>query len=203
MHFDAFVRRARGALLIVTAALLAGCGAMTAQNPGGAYSPVNAVAVGGEPRVMLGGADVVAYFNEGRYRAGEPRFASRFGDIGFHFASAGNKAAFDADPARYLPQYGGYCANGIAYGIPWGGDADTWKLIDGKLYIFGGAASKAAFELDEKANLALAEKYWREEIAGHHSFVRRAWRLVVRVPHYRSGEELARAVADAKAKPAP
>ena len=107
MQFDAFVRRARGALLIVTAALLAGCGAMTAQNPGGAYSPVNAVAVGGEPRVMLGGADVVAYFNEGRYRAGEPRFASRFGDIGFHFASAGNKAAFDADPARYLPQYGG------------------------------------------------------------------------------------------------
>ena len=116
----------------------------------------------------------------------------------FRFASAEHKALFDQDPQHYLPQYGGYCANGIAYGIPWGGDADTWKIIDGKLYIFGGQGSKDAFELDEKGNLALAENYWKDEVAGNNSFIQRVKRLVLRVPHYKSGEELAQAVAKAK-----
>jgi len=98
-----------------------------------------------------------------------------------------------------MPQFGGYCANGIAYAIPWGGDADTWKIIDGKLYIFGGQGSKDAFALDEKKNLALAEAYWKDEVAGSHSFIQRSKRLIFRVPHYQSGEELARAVANAKA----
>lgn len=188
-------------LSIVLASLaLAGCGAMTAQNPSGKYSPVNAVAEGEENRVMLKGADVVAYFTENKYRQGSPQFISRHEDIVFRFASAENKALFDKEPAKYLPEYGGYCANGIAYGIPWGGDADTWKMVNGKLYIFGGQASKEAFELDEKTNLALAESYWKDEVAGNNSFIQRWKRLIFRVPHYQSGEALAKAVADAKAK---
>ena len=102
--------------------------------------------------------------------------------------------------AAELRQVGGYCANGLVYGIPWGGDADTWKMIDGKLYIFGGQASKDGFELDEAGNLALAHKYWNEEVKGNNSFLQRAKRLVFRVPHYQSGEELAKEVAAAKAK---
>lgn len=73
-------------------------------------------------------------------------------------------------------------------------------LIDGKLYIFGGRASKDAFMLDPAGNLRLAEKYWKEEVAGRHSFLLRAYRLVIRVPHYQSGEELARRVAEARAR---
>ncbi|MFM2112351.1 MAG: hypothetical protein RLZZ271_1011, partial [Pseudomonadota bacterium] len=91
------------------------------------------------------------------------------------------------------------CANGIVYGIPWGGDADAWKIINGKLYIFGGKASQEGFELDEKANLALANQYWASEVAGSNSFIQRAKRLVLRVPHYKSGEELARLVAQSRA----
>lgn len=185
-------------LLAVLTLVLSGCGAMEAQNPSGNYTPVNAVAEG-EARVLLKGADVVAYFVEGKYQQGNAQFSSQYEGVTFHFASAGHKTLFDQEPAKYLPQFGGYCANGIAYGIPWGGDADTWKMIDGKLYIFGGRGSMDAFALDEKGNLALAEKYWREEIAGNNSFVQRAKRLVFRVPHYRSGEELAQAVAKAKA----
>ena len=188
-------------LLIAGAALLlAGCGAMTAQNPSGAYTPVNAVADGADARVMLKGADVVAYFTENKYHQGSPQFSSRYEDISFRFASAENKALFDKQPTKYLPEFGGYCANGIAYGIPWGGDADTWKMINGKLYIFGGQASKDAFELDEKKNLALAESYWKDEVAGHNSFFQRWKRLIFRVPHYQSGDDLAKAIAAAKAK---
>jgi YHS domain-containing protein len=184
--------------LALAATLLAGCTAMNAQNPAGALSPVNAVADGGDERVMLAGHDVVAYFTLGRHARGAAQFKSQYEGVTFRFASAEHKALFDREPARYLPQYGGYCANGIAYGIPWGGDADTWRIDDGKLYIFGGRASKDAFELDLARNRALADQYWRDEVAGHHSFIQRSKRLVLRVPHYKSGEELAREVAAAK-----
>ena len=186
-------------LLIAGAALLlSGCGAMTAQNPSGSYTPVNAVADGADVRVMLKGADVVAYFSEGKFRQGTAQFSSRYEDISFRFASAENKALFDKQPTKYLPEFGGYCANGIAYGIPWGGDADTWRIIDGKLFIFGGAGSRDAFLLDPKANVALADKYWKEEVDGSNAFWQRSKRLVMRVPHYKSGQELAEMVVRAK-----
>jgi len=189
----------RQSLLVALAVLaLSGCGAMTAQNPSGKYTPVNAVADGDDSRVILKGADVVAYFVDGKYLDGKPQFTSKYEDVTFRFASAEHKALFDKEPGKYLPQFGGYCANGIAYAIPWGGDADTWKIIDGKLYIFGGQASQDAFELDEKKNLALAESYWKEEVAGNNSLIQRTKRLIFRVPHYQSGEELAQAVAKAK-----
>jgi YHS domain-containing protein len=191
-----FARCTAGLVLLLG---LAGCGAMSAQNPSGSLRPVNAVELPPASRVMLQGADVVAYFTEGAYRAGSAEHQSTHEGVNFWFASAAHKALFDQAPQRYLPQYGGYCANGIAYGIPWGGDADTWKIIDGKLYIFGGQASKDGWELDEKTNLALAEKYWADEVKGTHSFWQRAKRLVLRVPHYKSGEQLASEVAAAKA----
>lgn len=179
---------------------LAGCGAMSAQNPSSALKPVNAVEIAPDARVMLKGADVVAYFSDGRFEQGLPQFKSTFEEVTFHFANAARKAQFDQSPAAFLPQFGGYCANGLVYGIPWGGDANTWKMIDGKLYIFGGQGSKDAFELDEVGNVALSQKYWTEEVQGGNSFAQRAKRMVFRVPHYKSGDELAKAVAAAKAK---
>ena len=188
------------ALAALTAVALSGCGAMMAQNPSSALKPVNAVADGGDERVMLAGHDVVAYWTLGRHAAGSTQFKSVYEGVTFRFMSAEHKALFDKEPAKYLPQYGGYCANGIVYGIPWGGDADTWRIDNGRLFIFGGAGSKAAFELDVKANTALADKYWKEEVAGSNSFIQRGKRLVFRVPHYKSGEDLAKAVAAAKSK---
>jgi hypothetical protein len=89
------------------------------------------------------------------------------------------------------------------YGIPWGGDADTWKMIHGKLYIFGGQASKAAFELDTAANLALAQRYWDAEVKGGNSVIQRGKRLALKVAHYKTDEQLAQTVAGAKATTTP
>ena len=180
--------------------LLGGCSALIAQNPTSALQPVNAVADAGEDRVMLAGHDVVAYFTLGRHAPGLLRIKSVYQGVTFRFANEQHKALFDADPSKYLPQFGGYCANGMAYGIPWGGDADTWLMVDGKLYINGGAASKAAFLLDVPGNIKLADKYWREEVQGSNSFVQRAKRLVFKVPHYKSGAELDRLIKEAAAK---
>ena len=186
------------ALFMVAA--LSGCGAMTAQNPSSALKPVNAVADADAQHVMLHGHDMVAYFTQGRHAMGSAQFSSLHEGVTLRFANAQHKALFDAAPKKYLPQYGGFCANGIAYGIPWGGDADSWKIIDGKLYIFGGQGSMDAYLLNEPANRALADKYWADEVAGSNSFWQRSKRLVFRVPHYKSGAELAKAVAEAKGK---
>jgi YHS domain-containing protein len=180
--------------------LLGGCGALVAQNPDSALRPVNAVADGGDARVMLKGADVTAYFTQGRYVQGSPQFSSTYEGVTFRFASAEAKALFDASPKKYQPEYGGYCANGIVYGIPWGGDADSFKMIGGRLFIFGGQGSRDGFDLDVPGNIQLADRYWRDEVAGHNSWWQRYKRLVFRVPHYKTGSELAALVADAKAK---
>ena len=186
--------------LLAAALALGGCTAMVAQNPSSALKPVNAVADGGDDRVMLKGHDVVSYWVDNKHALGSAQFSTVYEGVTFRFASAEHKALFDKSPQAYLPQYGGYCADGIVYAIPWGGDADTWRMIDGKLYIFGGQGSKDAFELDLPRNLKLADQYWKDEVAGNNSFLQRFKRLTFRVPHYKSGSELAQAVAEAKAK---
>jgi YHS domain-containing protein len=190
------------ASLIAVGALacLMGCSAMQAQNPSGALKPVNAHVVDGASHVMLKGHDVVSYFVDNKHALGSAQFASQYEGVTFYFASAQHKALFDKEPTKYLPQYGGYCANGIVYGIPWGGDADSWMMLNGKLYMFGGQGSRDGFLLDVPGNLALADKYWKDEVAGSNSFWQRAKRLTLRVPHYKTGEELAKEVAAKKAK---
>ena len=183
--------------LVLAAGILSGCGAITAQNPDGGLSPVNAIANDSDDHLLLFGADVVAYFTQGRYVQGSPEHRSEYESVDLYFSSAENKALFDANPTAYLPQYGGYCANGISFGIPWGGNAEDFIVRDGKLYIFGGQLSKEAFMLDLEKNLALSDKYWNEEVAGGNSFWQRGKRLVFRVPHYQTGEEQAAAVAAA------
>ena len=191
---------ARPLALILVMASLTGCGALIAQNPSGRLSPVNAVTDDPESRLMLKGADVVAYFTQQRYVQGSPQHRSRYEGVDFRFASAEHKALFEQSPEKYLPQYGGYCANGVVYGIPWGGDADAWKMIGGKLYIFGGRGSMDAFMIDPAKHIALADRYWKDEVQGSNSFVQRGRRLVFKVPHYQSGDDLARAVAEARSK---
>jgi YHS domain-containing protein len=208
MNTASFVRIARSSLFQNIATLLAvglvaclmGCSAMQAQNPVGKLSPVNAHVVDNDSTVMLKGHDVVAYFTQNTHALGSPQWTSQYEGITLRFANAQHKALFDKEPTKYLPQYGGYCANGIVYGIPWGGDADSWMMIGGKLYIFGGIGSREGFLLDVPGNIALADKYWKEEVAGSNSFWQRAKRLTLRVPHYKSGKALAEEVAAKKAK---
>lgn len=179
---------------------MAGCAPLVTQSPGKGLSPVNAVSEGEDKHLMLFGHDVVSYFTEGKHRMGSPAIKSVYKDVTFRFSKPEHKAMFDRSPEKYIPQFGGYCTNGIAYGIPWGGDADRWKMFDGKLYIFGGQGSMDAFMLDVPRNMALANKYWNEEVNGSNAFWQRSKRLVFRVPHYKSGAELAKEVAAAKAR---
>jgi YHS domain-containing protein len=170
---------------------IAGCAPLMVQSPSSGLRPSNVKNLPVGERVMLDGHDVVAYFTEGKHRAGDPKFKSEHKSVTFLFATADHKAKFDANPAAYIPQYNGYCANGIVYGIPWGGDADSWRVIDNKLYIFGGRQSRDAFLLDTADNIKLADKYWKEEVDGSNAFYQRSKRITFKVPHYKSGAQLA------------
>ena len=192
------MRHALAPILVAAGFLTAGCAPLTTQSPGAGLSPVNAIAEGGDKHLMLFGYDVVSYFTEGHERPGVAAIRSDYKGVTFRFSKVENKALFDAAPEKYVPQFGGYCTNGIVYGIPWGGDADTWQMIDGKLYIFGGQGSKDAFLLDVPRNMALANKYWNEEMNGSNAFIQRAKRMIFRVPHWKSGAELAAEVAAKK-----
>jgi len=185
---------------VTFAAALSGCAPLVTQSPGHGLSPVNAISDGEDKHLMLFGYDVVNYFTDRTHRKGDPAIKSVYKDVTFRFATAEHKKMFDAAPEKYIPQFGGYCTNGIVYGIPWGGDADVWEMIDGKLYIFGGRGSHDAFMLDVPRNMALANKYWSEEMNGSNAFWQRTKRLVLRVPHYKTGKELAEEVAAAKKK---
>ena len=185
---------------LAAALVLSGCAPMVTQSPGSGLSPVNAISEGQDKHLLLFGYDVVAYFTDGKPVQGDPAIKTLYKDVTFRFASAEHKAMFDKSPEKYIPQFGGYCTNGIAYGIPWGGDADRYRIIDGKLYMFGGQGSLDAFMLDPKVNMERANKYWAEEVNGSNAFVQRSKRLIFRVPHYKSGKELADEVAKAKAK---
>ena len=182
-------------LCAVAIAALGGCAPLTTQSPEGSIRPLNAVADGDDKHLMLFGHDVVAYFTENKHRMGDPAIKSVIDNVTFRFATQQHKALFDKEPLKYIPQYNGYCANGIVYGIPWGGDADSWRIINGKLYNFGGQGSRDGFYVDLPRNIALADKYWNEEVKGSNAFTQRVKRFIFnRVPHYKSGEELAEEV---------
>jgi YHS domain-containing protein len=157
----------------------------------GQLGPYNTKSIdGSNEKLMLDGFDPVAYHLVGKNTRGIATISAQFDGVTYRFENETNKATFLKEPQRYVPQYGGYCANGIVYGIPWGGDGDTWKIIDGKLYIFGGQSSKNYFLMNEAANLKLANEYWASEIKGNGAFIQRYKRLVLRVPHYQSGAAL-------------
>jgi len=183
---------------LLCALVLCGCAPLVTQSPGGALSPVNAIADGEERHLMLSGYDVVSYFTDGGPRKGDPAFRSNYQGVDFRFTSAEHKRLFDAAPGKYVPQFGGYCTNGIVYAVPWGGNVDEWEMIDGKLYMFGGRGSHQAFKLDPVGNMALANKYWAEEVKGSNAFWQRTKRVVFHVPHWKTSAELAEMVAQAK-----
>ncbi len=172
---------AKIAAAFIVATLLGACGSV---------GPYNSSADGDDSVLMLKGHDPVAYFTIGKHTLGKPEIKATYEGATYRFASEEHKTMFSKEPAKYLPQYGGFCSNGIVYGIPWGGDPDTWKIIDGKLYIFGGEGSRKYFLMDEKKNLQLADQYWASEVRNANAFRQRYYRLVVRVPHYKTGAQL-------------
>jgi YHS domain-containing protein len=147
---------------------------------------------GADDKLMLEGHDAVAYFSDNAAVKGDANIKAEHLGVTYRFRSEANRAEFLKNPSRYMPQFGGFCSNGINYAIPWGGGGgpNTWRIYRGKLYVFGGQNSRDEFEMDTETNLRLAHQYWRDEVAGSVAWFTRYKRLVFRVPHYKTGAQL-------------
>lgn len=108
----------------------------------------------------LDGYDLVAYFTEGAPRQGNPAHAADWDGQVWHFATAANRAAFVADPARYAPQYGANCAWAAAEGYLAPVDPDAWAIVDGKLYLNANRRIQRRWERDIPGFIARADANW-------------------------------------------
>ena len=154
--------------------------------------PWRTLSDGADDKLMLLGHDAVAYFTQNAAVRGDPAIKAEHLGVTWRFASEANKAEFLKSPGKYMPQFGGFCANGISYAVPWGagGGPNTWRIYRGKLYVFGGQSSRDQFEMDTERNLELAHRYWNDEVAGSNAVLTRMKRLVFRVPHYQTDQAL-------------
>ena len=181
------VRAAWAALLLALAGM---AWSQTFESPNN--GPFRTLSDGADDKLMLLGYDAVAYFTDNAAVKGDPAIKLEHLGVTYRFASEAHKAEFAKSPEKYMPQFGGFCANGINYAVPWGagGGPDTWRIYRGKLYVFGGQRSRDAFEMDTERNLQLAHQYWNDEVAGSSALVERVKRLVFRVPHYKTDRAL-------------
>ena len=128
--------------------------------PGSAFAREPETFVARAEGVAVSGFDPVAYFTAGQPTRGEPRFAARYRGALYHFASAANRDAFLADPARYAPQYGGYCAWAIGQGYAARGNPENWRIVDGRLYLNFDRGVQRRWERDIPGNIAAANRNW-------------------------------------------
>lgn len=129
-----------------------------------AIARIGAVASAGEfyePNgVAIRGYDPVAYFEDRRPVKGSATWTAQFQGSTFYFASAAHRDAFTADPERYVPQYGGFCAFGAAKGYKAKTDPDAFSLVNGKLYLNYSLSVRGLWQEDIPGYIAKGDKNW-------------------------------------------
>jgi len=149
----------RASLLAITAAIALGAAfvPLAAQ----AYDENSASAVNVDAKgIGLRGHDPVAYFGVGAPTTGKAEFTAKHRGVTYQFATAANRDAFKAAPAKYAPQFGGFCAMGVALEKKLDGDPAAWTIADGKLYL--------------NVNKDVEKKY-REDVAGNNKKAEANW----------------------------
>ena len=113
--------------------------------------------------VMLKGYDVVAFFKERKAVKGSSELAATYQSATYLFTSAANKAEFAKDPAKYVPQYGAFCAYGVTVGVLADPEVpDAFLVYKGKLYVCGNQGALKDFKKDIDSNIDKANVNWRQ-----------------------------------------
>lgn len=142
-------------------ALTLGAGALLSATSSFAYDESSTAVINVDAQaVILKGYDSVAYFTQGVPTQGDKRFAAQHEGATYYFASAENLQRFQANPAMYAPQYGGYCAMGAALGKKLDVDPTQFKVVDGKLYLNVNADVFKKWSQDVAGNILKAEANW-------------------------------------------
>jgi YHS domain-containing protein len=119
-------------------------------------APVNLDKAG----LALRGYDPVGYFTASKPVQGSNAFQSAWDGATYQFASAANKAAFDATPDKYAPKYGGFCAWAASQGYKADADPNVWKIVDGKLYVNYNVAVGKSWAAKQSEFIQAADQSW-------------------------------------------
>ena len=120
------------------------------------------VNVSGASKAAVNGYDPVAFFTDAKPVNGSPFITAEHQGAIYFFASEEHKKLFTANPDKYVPQFGGFCAYGVALGKLFPVDINTWQVRDGKLYLNLNPDILKKFNEDLGGNVAKADKNWPE-----------------------------------------
>lgn len=112
--------------------------------------------------LAIKGYDAVAYFTKGAPTKGSDKYTAAHNGAIYHFSSAKNRDLFKAEPAKYAPQYGGYCAMGVALNKKLDTDPTAWHVRDGKLYLNLNAAVQKKWSTDIPGYIDTAQGNWKD-----------------------------------------
>jgi YHS domain-containing protein len=110
------------------------------------------------------GYDAVAYFTEGKPVQGKKEYRVKYQGADWYFSSVENLSAFKADPQKYAPQYGGYCAWAVAQGSTAKGDPNFWSIHDDKLYLNYDSSIQDQWLRDRDDLISKADRNWPDVI---------------------------------------
>lgn len=110
--------------------------------------------------VAVGGYDPVAYFRDGGPVLGDPAISAKWRGATWHFSSAANRDAFESEPEKYAPAFGGYCAWAVAQGKLAKGDPRNWDIVQGRLYLNYNEKVQADWRKDIPGFIAKANEEW-------------------------------------------
>ena len=110
--------------------------------------------------IAIHGYDTVAYFTEGKPVKGSSEFSTQWQGATWLFSSAANRDLFKANPEKYAPQFGGYCAYALAKGSIASTVPEAWTIYQGKLYLNYSLRVRELWKKDIPGNIAKAESYW-------------------------------------------
>ncbi len=130
--------------------------------PALALEPVN---TGRFSNVAIKGYDPVAYFKDSAAVEGEKSVTHEWNGAVWRFASTQNRDRFAADPEKYAPQYGGYCAYALSKGSIAGVDPEVWTVWEGKLYLNYSKSVREKWLADVPGKVAAADKNWPRLLA--------------------------------------
>jgi YHS domain-containing protein len=108
------------------------------------------------------GYDVVAFFRESKAVIGKKELKFGWSGADWYFSSAENLALFKEDPAKYAPQYGGYCAYGTAVGHKSPTQPETWTIVHDKLYFNYNQEVKNLWNKNQSEFIQQANQKWPE-----------------------------------------
>jgi len=110
--------------------------------------------------LAIHGYDAVSYFTDSKATKGNQKYTATYKSAIYQFSSEENRNQFKQNPEKFAPQFGGFCAMGVALNKKLDTDPTAWKIVDGKLYL--------------NLNKAVQKK-WLSDVPGHLTTANRVW----------------------------